>query len=54
MKAGWDASARAISQRRRSPPDSARAGALRRWSMENSSSSSSSRASREARSGSTI
>src|SRR5580698_4675114 len=38
MKCGWVASARAISTRRRSPPDSAIAGARRRWVIENSAS----------------
>ena len=36
MKCGWVASARAISKRRRSPPDSAIAGARRKWLIENS------------------
>src|SRR6185312_908360 len=34
MKCGWVASARAISHRRRSPPDSAIAAARRRWRIE--------------------
>ena len=38
MKAGSLASARAISQRRRSPPESDTAGELRRWEMRSSSS----------------
>ena len=46
------ASARAISTRRRSPPDSAIAGARRRWLIENSASSASSIASRSSGSGS--
>ena len=36
MKPGFDARARAISTRRRSPPDSAIAGVWRRWVTENS------------------
>ena len=46
MKDGCVASARAISTRRRSPPESAMAGALRRWVMPNSASNSSTMASR--------
>src|SRR6185369_2493253 len=39
MKRGWVASARAISTRRRSPPDKATAGESRRWSTRRSCSS---------------
>ncbi len=53
MNFGSVASARAISTRRRSPPESASAGVRLRWVMENSASSSSSMASRFSRMGST-